>query len=192
MDYLVMQNLEGETLATRLERGALPVDEALRTGAQIADALAAAHRRGIVHRDLKPGNVMLTRAGARLLDFGLAKSAASVGTLPTASAANDMTRAAPLTSERTIVGTLQYMAPEQLEGKEVDARTDIFALGAVLYEMLTSCPQRFVVGADRGQSRSALHRAVAAGEQLDVLLRRRRRLRRVPRRQAIPRQSPDP
>jgi serine/threonine protein kinase/Tol biopolymer transport system component len=136
IDYLVMQYLEGETLATRLERGALPVDEALRTGAQIADALAAAHRRGIVHRDLKPGNVMLTRAGARLLDFGLAKSATSVAGLPTASAANDMTRAAPLTSERTIVGTLQYMAPEQLEGKEVDARTDIFALGAVLYEMV--------------------------------------------------------
>ncbi len=138
-EYLVMQYLEGETLAARLERGPLPVGEALRIGAQIADALAAAHRRGIVHRDLKPGNVMLTPSGAvrqaspqaKLLDFGLAKASAPAGpatvgeTLPA------------LTAERSILGTLNYMSPEQLEGREADARSDIFSLGTVLYEMLT-------------------------------------------------------
>jgi serine/threonine protein kinase/Tol biopolymer transport system component len=136
IDFLVMQHLEGETLAARLERGPLPLNEAVQIGAQIADALAAAHRRGIVHRDLKPGNVMLTRTGARLLDFGLAKQAVSGGVF-TGPPPDALTVATPLTAERTIVGTLQYMAPEQLEGKEVDARTDLFALGAVLYEMVT-------------------------------------------------------
>ena len=136
IDFLVMQHLEGETLAARLERGALPVKEALQIAAQVADALAAAHRRGIVHRDLKPGNVMLTKTGARLLDFGLAKQAPAGGAFAGPSA-DPMTVATPLTAERTIIGTLQYMAPEQLEGRDVDARTDLFALGAVLYEMVT-------------------------------------------------------
>lgn len=134
VDYLVMEFLEGETLASRLARGPLPVDQVLRYGVEIADAVDKAHRRGIVHRDLKPGNIMLTRSGAKLLDFGLAKlrrsePAVGLSLLPTQSA--------PLTAEGSIVGTLQYMAPEQLEGKEAEARTDIFALGAVIYEMVT-------------------------------------------------------
>ena len=132
VDYLVMQFVTGETLADRLARGPMPAHEVCTYGAQIADALASAHARGIVHRDLKPGNVMLTREGVRLLDFGLAKHYASgVATEAT------MSGSAPLTAERTIVGTLHYMAPEQLEGREVDPRADIFALGAVLYEMLS-------------------------------------------------------
>jgi eukaryotic-like serine/threonine-protein kinase len=132
VDYLVMEYLEGETLAARLQRGALPADQVLRYGAEIASALAAAHRRGVVHRDLKPGNVMLTRTGARLLDFGLAKPA-----LPNASIAVDVTASAPITAQGTLVGTYPYMSPEQVEGREVDARSDIFALGALLYEMAT-------------------------------------------------------
>ena len=133
--FLVMEYLEGETLADRLTKGALPLDEALKVAIQIADALSAAHRQGIVHRDLKPGNVMLTKAGAKLLDFGLAKSSgpaiagAGFSMLPTTPA--------NLTAQGTILGTFQYMAPEQLEGLEADARTDIFAFGAVLYEILT-------------------------------------------------------
>ena len=130
-DYLVMQYLDGVTLAARLERGALPLGDALRIGSEIADALAAAHRRGIVHRDLKPANIMLTASGARLLDFGLAKEA------PVSEASADGVTMAALTAERTIVGTLHYMAPEQVEGRQADARSDIFALGAVLYEMLS-------------------------------------------------------
>jgi eukaryotic-like serine/threonine-protein kinase len=134
--YLVMELIEGESLASRLARGALPIAEVLRVGAQIADALDAAHRKGVVHRDLKPGNVMLTKSGAKLLDFGLAKSG---GGAPGAvhGLAVMPTEAAPLTREGTILGTFQYMAPEQLEGFEADARTDIFSLGAVLYEMAT-------------------------------------------------------
>jgi Tol biopolymer transport system component len=134
--FLVMQHLEGETLSHRLERGSLPLEEALRYAQQIADALEKAHRAGVVHRDVKPGNIMLTAAGAKLLDFGLARSAApalatsGMSMLPTTPAAN-------LTQQGTILGTFQYMAPEQLEGHEADARTDIFAFGAVLYEMVT-------------------------------------------------------
>ncbi len=135
MDYLVMELLEGKTLAHRLEKGPLPVAEVLSLGAEIAEALDVAHRRGIVHRDLKPGNVMLTNAGAKLMDFGLARASAIS---PAAGAeAESPTVSRPLTSEGTIVGTFQYMAPEQLEGKEADARTDIWALGCVLYEMAT-------------------------------------------------------
>src|SRR5262245_24764019 len=126
--YLVMEYLEGETLADRLKRGALPIDLALRHGAEIADALDRAHRQGIVHRDLKPGNVMLTKEGAKLLDFGLAKvRSARPGD------ESDPT----LTEAGRLLGTPRYMAPEQVEGKEPDARTDIFALGNVLYEMVT-------------------------------------------------------
>jgi eukaryotic-like serine/threonine-protein kinase len=134
IDYLVMELLEGETLSERLAKGALPLEQTLRYGVEIADALGKAHRQGIVHRDLKPGNVMVTKSGVKLLDFGLAKVIA-----PTA--ATDLTalptQASPVTQAGTILGTFQYMAPEQLEGKEADARTDIFTLGAVLYEMAT-------------------------------------------------------
>jgi Tol biopolymer transport system component len=136
--YLVMELLDGETLADRLAKGALPPAEVLRYGIQIADGLDRAHRAGIVHRDLKPGNIMITKSGAKLLDFGLAKGGAvAMMTGETAGAAASETIAKSLTAEGTIIGTFQYMAPEQLEGLPADARTDIFALGAVLYEMAT-------------------------------------------------------
>jgi Tol biopolymer transport system component len=135
IDYMVMECLEGETLAKRLEKGPMPLEQVLTFGTQIADALDKTHRMGIVHRDLKPGNIMLTKSGAKLLDFGLAKplaaDAAAVTLMTTPAGAR------PLTAEGTIVGTFQYMSPEQLEGKEADARSDIFAFGAVLYEMTT-------------------------------------------------------
>jgi Tol biopolymer transport system component/tRNA A-37 threonylcarbamoyl transferase component Bud32 len=131
-DYLVMELLEGETVAQRVTKGSLPLDAVLMHGVEIASALDAAHRKGVVHRDLKPGNIMLTKSGAKLLDFGLAKSAAIIESDPSA-----VTVSQPLTSKGTILGTFQYMAPEQLEGVEADARTDIFAFGAVLYEMAT-------------------------------------------------------
>ncbi len=134
-DYLVMECLEGETLGERLERGPLTVEEVLRYGAQVADALDKAHQQGVIHRDLKPGNIMLTKTGAKVLDFGLAKQARA--TTASASVLTAMTAGKPLTVEGTIVGTYQYMAPEQIEGAEADARTDIFALGCVLYEMAT-------------------------------------------------------
>ena len=129
-----MEYLEGETLSDRLAKGPLPLEQTLRCGIEIADALDKAHRQGIVHRDLKPANVMLTRSGVKLLDFGLAKAMtpatqqSSLTALPTQQG---------LTQEGTILGTFQYMAPEQLEGKDADGRTDIFAFGAVLYEMAT-------------------------------------------------------
>jgi Tol biopolymer transport system component len=135
--YLVMEHLEGETLADRLKRGAMPVAQALEAGAQIADALAVAHKQGIVHRDLKPGNVMLTKVGVKLLDFGLA-SLASHGERPVVEgAASTPTESSPLTGRGTILGTLPYMAPEQLEGKPADARTDLWGLGVTVYEMVT-------------------------------------------------------
>lgn len=127
--FLVMQFLEGETLAQRIERGPLSIKETLDLSIQIAGALAAAHRAGIVHRDLKPGNVMLTRSGARLLDFGLARD------LP-GTTGGDATRTS-LTTQGTLLGTLHYMAPEQLEGREADTRSDVFAFGALLFEMVT-------------------------------------------------------
>ena len=135
VDYLVMECVEGETLAKRLEKGPLPLDQVLKFGAQIADGLDKAHRSGVVHRDLKPGNIMLTPTGAKLLDFGLAKPAVPLttgGTLTTVAM-----QTTPVTQEGTIVGTFQYISPEQIEGKELDGRSDIFSLGAVLYEMLT-------------------------------------------------------
>jgi Tol biopolymer transport system component len=132
---LVMELAEGETLAERLTKGPLPVEDVLRVGADIADALDTAHRQGIVHRDLKPSNVMMTKSGVKLLDFGLAKPLASVGSSPKVMTA--LPTEAAVTSVGTILGTLQYMAPEQLEAKPADARTDIFALGCVLYEMAT-------------------------------------------------------
>jgi serine/threonine protein kinase len=133
VDFLVMEYLEGETLAARLRKGPMPLTQALRTAVEIAEALAAAHAQGIVHRDLKPGNVMLTAGRAKLLDFGLARLRAPAGSsLSPAGLALPTTQTAP----GLIVGTLPYMAPEQLEGNEVDARADIFAFGAVLYEMI--------------------------------------------------------
>ena len=133
--YLVMQFLEGETLASRLATGALPLEKAMRYAVEIAGALDRAHRAGIVHRDLKPANIMLTKTGAKLLDFGLAKGATPAAGLSGLSMLPTTPRG--LTAQGTILGTVQYMAPEQLEGQEADARTDIFAFGAVLYEMVT-------------------------------------------------------
>jgi serine/threonine protein kinase/roadblock/LC7 domain-containing protein len=136
-EYLVMELLEGETLSDRLAKGALPLEQTLRYGIEIADALDKAHRQGIVHRDLKPGNVMITKSGVKLLDFGLAKAMAPAAQLTPLTSLPTAMGGANLTHQGTILGTFQYMAPEQLEGKEADARTDIFALGAVLYEMAT-------------------------------------------------------
>lgn len=146
-DYLVMELLEGESLADRLRKGPLPLPQALKIGGEIADALDRAHCQGIIHRDLKPGNIMLTKAGAKLLDFGLAKPvalgaavpepAAAAPSTPTLSVAALKAPPEPLTQDGTIVGTFQYMAPEVLQGGKADARSDIFSLGCVLYEMIT-------------------------------------------------------
>lgn len=133
IDYLVMECVEGETLAARLEKGPLPLDQSLRYGAQISDALDKAHRCGVVHRDLTPRNVMITPNGAKLLDFGLAKPCAAMFSQVTLTAIP----VSPVTQEGTIIGTVQYMSPEQIEGKDLDGRSDIFSLGAVLYEMLS-------------------------------------------------------
>ncbi|NNE09544.1 MAG: serine/threonine protein kinase, partial [Gemmatimonadetes bacterium] len=135
ISYLVMEYLEGETLAQRLAKGPIPLAETLKYGAQIAEALEAAHREGILHRDMKPGNVVLTKAGAKLLDFGLAKNASMAGNAEDLSASPTLT--SPLTTEGTIVGTYQYIAPEVLEGHAADKRSDIFGFGAMLYEMIT-------------------------------------------------------
>ena len=137
-DFLVMELLEGESLAQRLGKGALPVAETLRIGAEMADALERAHRQGIVHRDLKPGNIVLTKSGARLLDFGLAKPQGLAASGSAFSAiATQVSPTSPVTREGAVIGTFQYMSPEQVEGRVADARSDIFALGAVLYEMAT-------------------------------------------------------
>lgn len=137
VSYLVMEYLEGETLAARLAKGPLPLEQAVRVGAEIAEGLDRAHRNGVVHRDLKPGNIMLTRSGAKLMDFGLAK-AATPASPPSSGLTQTVAHAThPLTAEGTVVGTFQYMSPEQVEGREADPRSDIFALGAVLYEMVT-------------------------------------------------------
>ena len=159
-DFIVMELLEGETLADRLARGPLPLHEVLAFGAQVAEALDRAHTAGVVHRDLKPGNIMLTRAGAKLLDFGLAKGIASSAFVPQHSALP--TTAKPLTEQGTIVGTFQYMSPEQLEGDDADARTDIFALGAVLYEMATG--RR----AFEGKTRTSLIAAIVGSQPAPI------------------------
>ncbi len=134
-DYLVMEYLEGETLTARLLKGPLPIEQVLRYAIEIAGALDMAHRQGITHRDLKPGNILLTKSGAKLLDFGLAKLRQAA--VPAESFSKRPTTDQDITAEGAIVGTLQYMAPEQLEGKEADGRTDIFAFGVVVYEMAT-------------------------------------------------------
>jgi eukaryotic-like serine/threonine-protein kinase len=134
IDYLVMECVDGETLSKRLEKGPLPLEQVLKLGAQIADALDKAHRSGVVHRDIKPSNIMLTASGTKLLDFGLAKPVSPLVSSATLTAAN---QSSPVTEQGTIVGTFQHMSPEQIEGKELDGRSDIFSLGAVLYEMLT-------------------------------------------------------
>lgn len=133
-DYIVMELLQGESLADRLQKGALPLSKALQVGIEIAEALETAHKNGIVHRDVKPGNVMLTKSGAKLLDFGLAKPAQARAAIAFGAAA---TMSQALTGEGRIIGTFQYMAPEQVQGHEADARSDLFALGAVLYELVT-------------------------------------------------------
>jgi eukaryotic-like serine/threonine-protein kinase len=149
---LVMELVEGETLAARLAKGPLPLDQSLRYGAEIAAALEAAHRRGIVHRDLKPANVMLTKSGVKLLDFGLARAVAPDAGGDALSGLT--TEDGPLTVEGAVVGTLPYMAPEQVRGRETDARTDIFALGATLYEMATG--RRAFPASDRASLTAAI------------------------------------
>jgi serine/threonine protein kinase len=155
IEYLVMEHLEGETLAGRLKKGPLPTDQVLQYAIQITDALDTAHKHAVIHRDLKPGNIMLTKTGAKLLDFGLAKVRAAEAVAGMTAAPTQTT---PLTGEGTILGTLQYMAPEQLEGKEADARTDIFALGAVIYEMATGRK------AFEGKSQASLISAIMTAE----------------------------
>ena len=158
MEYLVMELIEGESLGDRLQKGPLPIALVLKHGIEIASALDAAHRQGIVHRDLKPGNVMLTQAGAKLLDFGLAKSGPLItSTSSVSQMAESPTQHQPLTEQGTILGTFQYMAPEQLEGLEADARTDLFAFGALLYQMATGQP------AFQGKTRTSLIAAIVSG-----------------------------
>ena len=149
-DFIVMEYLEGETLADRLSTGPLPLPLALKIGVEIADALDKAHREGIIHRDLKPGNIMLTKSGAKLMDFGLAKAVTATLRVvtpapapsqapdpPTISAAALTSPYAPFTEHGTIVGTLLYMAPESIQGQPADLRSDIFSFGCVLYEMVS-------------------------------------------------------
>jgi serine/threonine protein kinase len=157
IDFMVLEHLEGETLAARVSKGPLPLDQVLKYATQIADALDRAHRSDVCHRDVKPANIMLTRDGVKVLDFGLAKTA------PKAVGPDDVTRLPDaLTGEGTILGTPQYMAPEQYEGKEADARSDIFAFGCVVYEMLTGkrCFD--------GKTKASLIAAVLGGEPVPM------------------------
>ena len=172
VQYLVLEFLEGETLADRLRKGALPREQAVHIASEIASALDAAHRKGIAHRDLKPGNVMLTKSGVKLLDFGLAKV---IEPVRANEAGATLSMAAPVTARHTVLGTPQYMAPEQVEGREIDTRADIFAFGCVLYEMLSG------KRAFDGRSVSSVMAAIlerepaplaTAGPQLDWVIRR--------------------
>jgi Tol biopolymer transport system component len=159
-DYIVMELLDGDSLADRLAKGPLPLPEVLKYGVQVAEALGKAHQQGVIHRDLKPGNVMITRSGAKLLDFGLAKTSVGASALAGSAAAGTAaaTHQKPLTQEGVVLGTFQYMAPEQLAGEEPDARTDIFALGALLYEMATG------KRAFEGKTKTSLIGAIVSGE----------------------------
>jgi Tol biopolymer transport system component/predicted Ser/Thr protein kinase len=162
VDFLVMEYVEGETLEHRLAKGPLPAEQVLRCATEIAGALDKAHRLGIVHRDLKPSNIMLTQSGTKLLDFGLAKLTEQP--VPVAAALSDMvTEGQKLTAEGTLLGTFQYMAPEQLEGHEADARTDIFALGAVVYEMATGRP------AFSGKTKASLIASILSSEPKSIV-----------------------
>ena len=154
VQFIVMEHLDGETLARRLTRGALPLDQVLRYAIEIADALAHAHHQGVVHRDLKPANIMLTASGAKLLDFGIAALHAPEALAKDSDATASGAGAETLTEEGTFVGTLQYIAPEQLEARPTDARADIFAFGAIVYEMATG-QQAF-----KGTSRASIIAAV--------------------------------
>ncbi|HXV62438.1 MAG TPA: protein kinase [Vicinamibacteria bacterium] len=178
--YLVLEYLEGETLAARLKRGPLSLTELLRIGREVASALHTAHLHGIVHRDLKPGNVMLTRSGAKLLDFGLAKHAGE--SVPEGVDVSDAsvspTRSQPLTKEGTVVGTVPYMAPEQFEGKDADARTDIFALGLMLYEMAAGThpfegrsPAGWIAAILKEEPRALSERAPTVPQAFDRIVR---------------------
>ena len=160
IDFLVMEFLEGETLAERLAKGPLPTELVLKYGIEICEGLERAHKSGVVHRDLKPANVMLTKTGAKLMDFGLAK-ATPTGPAPISSLSMTMSHPSadhPLTAQGTIIGTFQYMSPEQTEGKEADARSDIFAMGALLYEMVTG------KRAFTGKSQASVVAAILASE----------------------------
>jgi eukaryotic-like serine/threonine-protein kinase len=157
ISYLVLEYLQGETLADRLRKGPLPLEQVLQVGTEICEGLEKAHRSGVVHRDLKPSNIMLTKSGAKLMDFGLAKAAtAAVGANSSSDALDTISR--PLTSQGTIVGTFQYMSPEQIEGREADTRSDIFSLGAMLYEMITG------KRAFEGKTTASTIAAILAGE----------------------------
>jgi serine/threonine protein kinase/Tol biopolymer transport system component len=159
-DFLVMEYLEGETLAERLKKGPLPIAQALQYAIEIADALDKAHRKGITHRDLKPGNIMLTKSGTKLLDFGLAKL--KKDTTPANVTLSKVPTEDAVTAQGTILGTLQYMAPEQLEGREVDARTDIFAFGVLVYEMATGKK------AFEGKSQASVISAIMSSDPLPL------------------------
>ncbi len=164
IDFLVMEFLEGETLADRLAKGPLPTELVLKYGIEICEGLERAHKSGVVHRDLKPGNVMLTKTGAKLMDFGLAK-ASLLGAAPASSLTMTISGPPadqPLTAQGTIVGTFQYMSPEQTEGKEADARSDIFAMGALLYEMVTG------KRAFTGKSQASIVAAILASEPTPI------------------------
>src|SRR5262249_49460425 len=158
IDFLVMECLEGETLSKRLKKGPLPTAQLLRTSIEIATALDQAHRHGVIHRDLKPGNIMLTKTGTKLMDFGLAKQNRPRLTRGDSRGVESATKSESLTEEGMILGTLEYMAPEQVEGKETDSRTDIFAFGVVMYEMATGRK------AFDGDSKASLTAAILTAE----------------------------
>jgi serine/threonine protein kinase len=163
--FLVMEYLDGETLADRLRKGPLPLEQGLKIGMEMCESLEKAHRRGVLHRDLKPSNIMLTKSGTKLMDFGLAKVPTPV--LGSLTSSNSLaTISEPLTTEGTIVGTVQYMSPEQLEGNETDARSDIFSLGAVLYEMITG------KRAFEGKTTASTIAAILAAEPKPILILR--------------------
>ena len=158
VDYLVFEYCDGITLSQRLERGPLPIEQVLQFGQEIATALSRAHRAGIIHRDLKPSNIMVTKSGVKLLDFGLAKPVLT----GSADEGSTVSLREPISEEGSFLGTLHYMAPELLAGKEADARADIFALGVVLYEMVTG------KAAFTGTSRPSIMAAILEHEPLPI------------------------